>query len=66
MVLLAISSGIVQGLSIDINLKHTQHIDKLSVTTLTHVVGGTGDDVEEPGSSKYYIFSYTLCSQHKV
>ena len=45
------SSGIVQGHSIGINLKHTQHIEAKSLTTLTHVVGGA--DVEEADTSKY-------------
>ena len=46
-----ISSGLVQGLSIDINLKRTQRIEVRPVTTITRVVGGAV--VREPDTSKY-------------
>lgn len=46
-------SGIVQGLSIVINLKDTQHIEAVSLTTTSHVVGLGGADVVEADTSKY-------------
>lgn len=44
-------SGIVQGHSISINHKDTQHIEAKSPTITTHVVGG--EVVKEADTSKY-------------
>jgi len=49
-----ISLGLVQGHSIVINLKDTQHIEAVSLTTTPHVVSLGGIDVEEADTSKYY------------